>query len=457
MYKTWIVACREYMAAVKSKSFLISIILLPLLMGGGSLAQVLLQNQVDTSQKRFAVVDRTEGERLADILERALEKRNAEEIFDPESGEQISPVFTIERVAASAPNPQRVMEQRYLLSQKVRSGELFGFLEIGEHVLEGDRAQAAEVDPRAQDERGVDARAVRYQSNRLIYNEFHRWAQRVIEQAVQDYRLERAAVPADVVRSITQPAPLLIKGLTEKDQLTGDVQEAKDENPAISILIPAALMLLMFMMILVGGTPAMQGVVEEKMQRIAEVMLGSVRPFQLMMGKLLGLMAVSLTLSALYLSAAYWAAWHYELTEMLSLGLMAWFLVYLMLAIVMYGSLFIAVGAACSDIRDTQTMLWPVMLVAMLPLFVWINVAKEPTSTFATAISFVPFATPMLMLIRIAVPPGIGFWQPLLGLLLMLVTTVLCVYLAGRIFRVGMLMQGKGASVRDLARWVIYG
>jgi ABC-2 type transport system permease protein len=249
----------------------------------------------------------------------------------------------------------------------------------------------------------------------------------------------------------------MVKGLTEKDQDTGAVQEAKDENPVVSILAPAALMILMFMLILVGGTPAMQGVVEEKMQRVAEMILGSIRPFEMMMGKLLGLMGVSLTLSALYLGAAYWAAQHYGVAELVSPALIAWFLIYLLVAIVMYGSLFIAVGAACSDIRDTQTMLWPVMLVAMLPLFVWINVAKEPTSTFATVISFIPFATPTLMIIRLAVPPGVAAWQPALGLVLMLGTTVLCVYVAGRIFRVGILMQGKGASVRDLTRWIVRG
>jgi ABC-2 type transport system permease protein len=216
-------------------------------------------------------------------------------------------------------------------------------------------------------------------------------------------------------------------------------------------------MILMFMLILVGGTPAMQGVVEEKMQRIAEMVLGSVRPFQLMMGKLLGLMGVSLTLSALYLGGAYWAANHYGVADLVSPGLIVWFVIFLCLAILMYGSLFIAVGAACSDIRDTQTMLWPVMLVACLPMFVWINVAREPTSSFSTGISFFPFATPTLMLIRLAVPPGIGYVQPLLGVAVMLVTTVACVYIAGRVFRVGILMQGKGASLRDLGRWILRG
>jgi ABC-2 type transport system permease protein len=245
--------------------------------------------------------------------------------------------------------------------------------------------------------------------------------------------------------------------LSEKEAKTGEIREAKDENPVVAILGPAALMLLMFMLIFVGGTPALQGIVEEKMQRIAEMVLGSVRPFELMMGKLLGLMAISLTLAALYLAGGYWLADHYEVAESISPGVLAWFIAYLVVGVVMYGALFIAVGAACSDLRDTQTMLWPVMLVAMLPLFVWINVVREPASTFSTVASLIPTATPMLMILRIAVPPGVVWWQPALGLILMLLTTVVFVYAAGRIFRVGILMQGKGASFRDMARWIIRG
>jgi ABC-2 type transport system permease protein len=303
----------------------------------------------------------------------------------------------------------------------------------------------------------LDSKTVRYQSNSPTYDDFQKWARPILEHTVQDIRFQRAELPGDTVRSALQPVPLLVKGLSEKDAETGTIQEGKDENPVVSVLVPAALMMLMFILILVAATPAMQGVVEEKMQRIAEMMLGSIRPFELMMGKLIGLMGVSLTLAAVYLGGAYWAAQHYGVAELVSLPVLAWFVAYQVVAIVMYGALFIAVGAACSDIRDTQTMVWPVMLVAILPLFVWINVAKEPTSTFSTVASFIPTATPMLMVIRLAVPPGIGLWQPALGLVLMLITTLVCVYVAGRIFRVGILMQGKGASFRDIARWIIYG
>jgi ABC-2 type transport system permease protein len=455
MRKTIAVAKREYNAGVKTKAFLISLLVMPLLMGGGFVAQLILKDQVDTQEKRFAIVDRTSDRQLSQALSQAVAVRNKEQITDPESGRQIKPVFTLEDVQASGESPDAVEQQRFELSERVRRGEIFAFLDIGPEVYEYGEAAAAVAAPTAGAQ--LDRALIRYQSASPTYDDFRDWARPILEHAIHEKRFQSAGLSSAVVRSTLAPVMLVSKGLSEKEAKTGEIREAKDENPVVAILGPAALMLLMFMLIFVGGTPALQGIVEEKMQRIAEMVLGSVRPFELMMGKLLGLMAISLTLAALYLAGGYWLADHYEVAESISPGVLAWFIAYLVVGVVMYGALFIAVGAACSDLRDTQTMLWPVMLVAMLPLFVWINVVREPASTFSTVASLIPTATPMLMILRIAVPPGVVWWQPALGLILMLLTTVVFVYAAGRIFRVGILMQGKGASFRDMARWIIRG
>jgi ABC-2 type transport system permease protein len=97
------------------------------------------------------------------------------------------------------------------------------------------------------------------------------------------------------------------------------------------------------------------------------------------------------------------------------------------------------------------------MLLAMLPLFVIVNVLQEPNSAVVTGLSFFPFATPGLMVARLAVPPGVDWWQPAVGALGVLLTTLLCVWAAGRVFRVGLLMQGKGARLGEVARWVFRG
>ena len=148
------------------------------------------------------------------------------------------------------------------------------------------------------------------------------------------------------------------------------------------------------------------------------------------------------------------AAWYYGATDYFSPTVVAWFVVYLILAVLMFGSLFVAVGAACTEIKETQNLLMPVMLLATVPLFFLTKVIQEPDSGLARGISFFPFATPSIMVARVAIPPGVAFWEPLLGVGIVLATTLLCVWIAGRIFRVGLLMQGKAASFTEIVPWV---
>ncbi|HEV8060025.1 MAG TPA: ABC transporter permease [Gemmataceae bacterium] len=461
MRKIFVIAAREYKAAVRTKSFLISVLMLPLMMGGSVLVQLLLKDQVDVSAKRFVIVDRTPSEKLGLTLEKAAKERNAKATHDPKTNKQILPEFFVERVA-----PQSDMSvQRFELSERVRKQEIFGFLEIGADVLKP--SPAGPAGPILASRRGAeslnrtqllpDGFVLRYQSNSPTYDEFYRWSEQVLNQAIWQSRCEAVGVSREKLAEIVQAVPLVVKGLAHRNPATGEIEEGKDENEIASILIPGGLMVLMFMLILVGATPLMHGIVEEKMQRIAEVLLGSVRPFELMLGKLIGMVAVSITLSAVYLGGAYWAVHRYDLAHFMPGQLIAWFLLYQMLAVLMFGSLFIAIGAACTDLRETQSMVWPVMLLVTTPMFIWINVVREPNSSFSTAASFFPFATPMLMVIRLAVPPGVPWWQPLVGILGVLATTLLCVWIGGRIFRLGILLQGKGANMGQLVKWVIRG
>jgi ABC-2 type transport system permease protein len=201
----------------------------------------------------------------------------------------------------------------------------------------------------------------------------------------------------------------------------------------------------------------LNSVLEEKMQRIAEVLMGSIPPFQLMLGKLLGTVAVSITMAAVYLTGAYIALERTGYAQYFPWHMVWWFVAFQILAVFMFGSIFIAIGAAVTDMKEAQSMMTPVMLLLVAPMFVWLNIVREPNSTMALAMSLFPPATPMLMVIRQSVPPGIPLWQPLLGVGVVLVSTLLCVFAAGRVFRVGILMQGKGAKVSELVRWAIRG
>src|SRR5438445_13667275 len=145
-------------------------------------------------------------------------------------------------------------------------------------------------------------------------------------------------VSQELVREIQEPVWVRTKGLTKLNPVTGTIEDASDESRVVNMILPGILVALMFVMVLLGAMPAMQGVVEEKQQRIAEVLLGSVTPFDLMLGKLLGIVAVSLTVSAVYLGGAYAVASRYGVTELLSGPMIAWVLLHLDMAVPVYCS-----------------------------------------------------------------------------------------------------------------------
>src|SRR3989442_6849151 len=313
MRKIFVVAGRDYRAAVKTKSFLISLLIMPLMMGGSILVQLLLKDKVDITDKHFAIIDRTGGA-LAAQLQAAVTKRNSKEILDKE-GKQTKPRFILETVESIGDRPKAIDQVRYELSEKVRKQELFGFLEIGPDVakfqpgVKTPEATSVDDEPRDAVSPTDDSHVVRYQSNSATYNAFENWARGILNKEVQRARFEAARVnlPQPELQELLRPVTLVAKGLSSRDPATGEIEEAPDENLAASFGLPGGMMFLMFMLVLVGATPLMQAVVEEKMQRIAEVLLGSIRPFELMLGKLLGMVGVSLTLAAVYLGGAYWA------------------------------------------------------------------------------------------------------------------------------------------------------
>lgn len=450
MFKVWTIAVREYKAAVQTKAFILSIVMMPVLWGVSIGVQVLMKKADDRSTKKYVVVDRTPGAALSAALDAAVKRHNEVEIIDWQTGEREGPAYELVHLPPSAADREAVLKQRLELSERQQQGEFEGFLEIGPLVCE---IALRPTPGEPTDER----RELRYQSTKATEAGFHRWAQRIVNNGVQQQRFVDHGVSQDLVRQIQEPVTLRQKGLTRLNPSTGAIEDASDESRVANLVLPAILIVLMYMMVLLGAMPAMQGVVEEKQQRIAEVLLGSVTPFQLMLGKLIGVVGVSLTVSAVYLGGGYAVAARYGLTEALTAPLLAWFVVYLILAVFMYGSLFMAVGAAASDMKETQSLQMPIMVVMTLPMMLLGAVIRDPAGSVAMFGSFIPFSSPMLMMARIAAPPGVPWWQAALGGVIVLATSLACVWAAGRIFRIGLLLQGKGVRFADLARWVVRG
>jgi ABC-2 type transport system permease protein len=134
--------------------------------------------------------------------------------------------------------------------------------------------------------------------------------------------------------------------------------------------------------------------------------------------------------------------------------LMVWFVVFVICASLMFGSIFLALGSACSDLKDAQSMLQPAMILVMLAYLGSFIVIRAPESSLAVGMSFFPTITPFAMMLRIAMPPGPPMWQVFLSVAILLCVTAAIVWAAGRIFRVGLLMQGKAPNLPELMKWI---
>ena len=436
MRKTLYVAAREYNETVRTKAFIIGILIAPVLMCGSILAMLLLEDHVDTTDKTVAVVDHSGV--VAPALVEAAKTRNKTEIYDKETGNKIKPAYYVNVFEPAAD----VQKQRVELSQKVENKEFAAFVEIGKDVVKpGEDPGTARIT---------------YHSKNAALDDMRGWMRTPINEHLRSLRLANEGLDDEKIKSLFKWTPVEPLGLVTMDE-TGKIKEAKAGTELQAFLIPFMMAMLMFLMIMMGAMPLVNSVLEEKTQRISEIMLGSARPFELMMGKLLGNLGVSFTAAFVYIIAGAIVANQMGVSEYVPFHLLPWFFIYMVAAIFMAGGMSIAVGAACNDAKEVQSLMFPVMIPIMLPMFVLVPVIKEPMSSFATWLSLFPPCTPMLMLLRQASPVGIPLWQPLAGLVGILLFTVLYVWAAGRIFRIGLLSQGKTPKLADLLRWVARG
>ena len=449
MRKTRIIAVREYLAAVRTKSFLISLLFLPVLMGAGFAFSALTARVADTAAKRVAVIDRTPGHALAAALKQAAEQRN--KAID-EDGTRDRAAFDLEPVApAPATDPGAVAAQRYELAEKVRAGKLFAIVEIGPDVILPHPTEAG--GPLTDLKDIPDAFTVRYSTNRPTYLEFRAWLQSALTKTVYLRRAVGAGVPLAKVQSLVIPPLVIDRGLADKSA-DGRISYESQAGQLANVFVPVALVLLMFTVVTVGVSPMATNVIEEKQLRIAEVLLGSVGPFQLMMGKLLGGVGVALTLAAIYFAGAYASAAYYGIASYVRPGLIGWFALFTVGAVMLYGALFAAAGAAVTNVKESQTLIAPILVLQAAPLVMMKQVLEDPNGWLPTAASFFPPFTPMLTILRMGVPPGIPTWQALLAAAVTAAATVAVVWVSGRIFRVGILSQGKAAKPGELLRWI---
>jgi len=438
--KVFVIARREYQATVKTKAFIVSLVLMPIFMLGGLLMQRLLKGVVNVDTRRIVVLDGTGV--LAPRLIAAANARNEHAIFDPETKKQIESRYEIER----GPDGEVTDDLRLALSDRVRKHEIFAFVEIPASVLA----------PRAADGTPTAAEPVRYYAENLTQFELQRWIANQLTQFVHSARLQEVGLDPAVVAYATAPVGLDTRGLFQKSA-AGEIKKASPANREAALFVPMVVMFLMFMVVMTAAAPLLQSVLEEKQQRIAEVLLGSCNPFQIMLGKLLGNVGVSITIVAVYMLGGMLFMRQYGALDMIPRHMLGWFVLFQVLAVLLYGSIFVAIGAACTEQKEAQSFMTPVMLILVVPMMVWIWIIQDPLGSFSTWVSLIPPFTPLMMVTRMAATNTVPMWQPALGAVLVLVAMLICVWAAGRVLRIGLLSQGKAPKFAELMRWIITG
>jgi ABC-type Na+ efflux pump permease subunit len=219
-------------------------------------------------------------------------------------------------------------------------------------------------------------------------------------------------------------------------------------------VLPFAFVGLLLFSVMMGGQGLVTSTVEEKTSRVIEVLLSAVSPFELLAGKILGQMAVSLVVLGLYIGLAFMVLASFALFGLLDLSLVLYLLLFFVITYLTIGSAMAAVGSAVNEMREAQSLMMPIVLVMMVPWMLAEPIARQPNSTFSTAISFVPPVNTFAMLLRMtssAPPPA---WQVWVTIVIGLAAVVGSVWCAAKVFTIGLLMYGKPPDMKTLWRWI---
>jgi ABC-2 type transport system permease protein len=429
------VALAEYLNAVRSKAFVLSVLMAPLIMAFSVGIQIFAEKKVDSSPRKFAVVDRS-GQ-LYESLERAATNRN-DSLGAPKEklGKILGPKspFIPSLVKGEEDEEKLILD----LSGQVRRKEIFAFVVIGKNVMSTE---------------GKEARSIRYFSQTPTYRDLPSWIERSLNAEVRRGRMDNAGLDTGLVNRLSRSVPMEKLGLSKKSS-SGKVEKAKRDNQLVNFLVPVIAMVMMFVIVMTSAPMLMNTVLEEKMNKVSEVLIASVTPFQLMFGKLVGCVFVAMTLSLLYVGSLAAALSYFDVLNLIPVSLIIWFFVFQILALFIYGSMFLAIGSACNEIRDAQSLMMPAMMLVMVPMLTWMPILKAPNSPFSQIMSLIPPFTPMLMTMRLASPPGPATWELVLGFILTGLFMLTCVWAAARIFRIGLLAQGQSPSFAKLISWL---
>jgi ABC-2 type transport system permease protein len=438
MNKTWLIIKQEYLRRVRKKSFILLTFLMPLLMAALVFVPFWLATMKGDEVRRVAVIDRT-GK------------------YAPLFGDSDNYLFF---------DADKSLEEYRASDQK----ELFALLNITDDLLNNPRA------------------AVLY-SEKQIPNDLSRIVNQTLTKQMESDKLASFQIPD--LDQIIKDSRVQFQIQTIK---WGKDGSESSSSGLIAHLIGLFSTIIIYMFILMYGAMVMQGVSEEKTNRIVEIMVSSVRPFNLMMGKVVGIGLVGLTqlliwgiltvfligvggmfsggmmggpdttvamqqgtmMSQQINPADYQEGmeWIAQLQSFNFGEIAFFFVVFFVGGYLLYASLFAAIGSAINSPEDSQQFMGPIMVLLIFALYAGIYSADNPDGPLAFWCSLIPFTSPVVMLMRI--PYEISLWEKLLSVTLLYATSLCFVWLSAKIYRIGILMYGKKPHIKEIIKWITY-
>jgi ABC-2 type transport system permease protein len=442
--KTTIVLKREYLTRVKKKSFIIMTFLSPLIMAAVIIGYFYIIFAEDTDDKRIGIVDESM------VIFESI--KNTDHLsFELLAGKEMNQV-----------------------KKDFGTSGYYAILYIPANILSSERVQLfSDIQP---------SQAV------IMY----------IQNSIKTYIEDKKIIDEGISRETLQG--LKVNLYLDTIKWTPDGQEVKSST-GIAMAIGYIAGLLIYMFIFMYGVQVMRGVIEEKTNRIIEVIISSVKPFQLMMGKITGIALVGVTQFVMWVILIVFFTWiglmfiapEYNAAELMQtpqleqvtagqpivsdvavqtgegndqyhemirgalesvnfLEIAVVFLIYFLGGYLLYASLFAAVGSAVDNETDTQQFMFPITIPLILGIFVMANAIQNPDGSFAFWFSIIPFTSPIVMMARI--PFGVPYSELYLSIFLLLITFIATTWLAGKIYRTGILMYGKKITYSELLKWI---
>jgi len=430
--KIFSVIQREYLTRVKTKGFIIGTLLFPLIIvlvfGGIFIFGKIFQ----PSTKTYFVVDRTGvvfEEFTADVTD-TLSNGDPRYLF-------------VEHEADETDLDSKMDEFQTLVNEKT----IAGYMVIPEDLIE--------------------SRQIRYSARNVSdYEELGRF-ERSFSRIVANMRLEQKGYPAEEIRSEMSRGRVRLR--TRQVTEAGEIEK----SGLSSFVLTYLLTYIMFLMIMIYGQTLMRSVIEEKSQRITETIISSVKPAELMIGKLIGICLLGLTqmavLGIFFMAVVQWGGPLFIKFGVSAPGFLDFFnqiqftptiffflLFFFLMGFAFFATLYAAVGAMVTTEDEGSQMQFPLIMLVMMGYFMMFTVARNPDTTMALIMSLIPPFTPILMFTRIAVSDPILPSGAILSIFTMIAAIALMMWLVAKIYRVGILMYGKKPNLKELIKWIKY-